>query len=132
MLNKSIYIDRFWSATGIIAAVGLGIAISDILIGVGVTLISVLYLVGFALSALARGRAAMATDWKLVACGGMTSAAVTAISLTQLFPQEADAAASEWTGSYLLVGVWLLMIDVVYREILLARIRRKRETAAGE
>jgi len=132
MLRKSLNIDTVWSATAVISAVALGIAISDILIGTGVTLIGVLYVLNFAFSTLARGRSVLAADWKLVAAGGMTSAGVTAISLAQLFAPGVEASLKEWTGYYLLIGVWLLMIDVVYREVLLGRVRRKSETAAGE
>ncbi|NTF18047.1 hypothetical protein G6L37_06490 [Agrobacterium rubi] len=132
MTSKSLNIDIIWFMTGAISACGLGVAIADIMTGAGLTAFTILYLVNFALSTLARGRSIIAVDWKLVAAGGMTSAAVTAGALTQLFAPDVESSVRDWAGYYLLIGVWLLMIDVVYREILLERIRRARDPEAGE
>jgi hypothetical protein len=122
--NRPIYND-IWTVTGIIAAIGLGIALCDIATGNGPRLANVLFAIFFALSTTARGMSVNRRDWRLPCVAGLCSAAITALALVLAYAPGTTAAVREQSGSYLLLGIWLLMIDVVYREILLGQLRKQ-------
>lgn len=129
---KPITMRYLWSVftgiltTGVLVAAAIDTAFSGISLAVGV------YAVAAAVSITCRWKSIKTTSWFPVAGAGISSAAIPGTALATIFTPGAELATVEATGIYLMLGIWILMIDMVYREIELGYFRKRWADTAGE
>lgn len=121
-----------WSlVTGGLSAFVLAAAVVDMLqSGPGVT--SSFYTAVSALSIIVRSRTLASPNRRLASAAGLASAGVTAFALADIFSPGATAGQIDASGIYLMLGIWLLMFDELYRELEFGQLKKQSGRTAGE
>jgi hypothetical protein len=84
------------------------------------------------LSILVRFRMIYSGSKHLVSAAGIASAGIAAFALAGIFSPGAIATLIDASGAYLVLGIWLFGLDVIYREIEISRFGGAQEMNAGE
>jgi hypothetical protein len=128
MLTIQSNLRSLWSlATGSLSAGLFSVAVTDLFLAAPPTVSqgsAIFYLIAAVLLMMFRARAAFVPGWNSVIASGLLSALVTGTSLARIFMPGAAAEQVDASGIYLLLGLWMLMADTLYREIEIRRIGR--------
>jgi hypothetical protein len=103
--------------TGALASAILVVAIVDAFNGSVLGNRVVVYAAVALLSLAIRTPLVTSQSSRLVTSAGISSAMLTAFALSDVYSVSASVALIQASGIYLMLGIWLLMIDMIYPEI---------------
>lgn len=128
MLAVQSNLRSLWSlATGSLSAGLFAVAVTDLFLAAPPSVSqgsAIAYLIAAVLLLIFRARAAFVPGWNSVIASGLLSAFVTGMALARIFTPGTATELIDASGIYLLLGSWMLMADILYREIEMRRIGR--------